>query len=464
MPRNDRVIETSRAISLIFNIGCVVIINLAFFLLTLQPEMARVNVSYLREMWVLVNVSAIPALAMGSMRRHEQRAMLLDKVVKSTLESVALHALFLLSLTTFLHLDDMRIRDYLLFYAMMLVGMLLFRVAAAYALKEYRRRGYNYTRVVIVGAGTNGERLASSLQKDGGFGYKILGFFDDSADGASESAAVYPISTLRKFVEDNDVRQIFYTLSGQNDVLADVIRIADDNCVEFYYVPQIPRTLARNFELNSVGHLPLLSIRNNPLKKNINRLLKRSFDLAVSSLFLCFYPLVYIVVAIGIKISSPGPVYFRQERTGYLGRSFECLKFRTMKVNATSDICQATKNDPRKTRFGEFLRRTSIDELPQFVNVWRGEMSIVGPRPHMLMHTEQYTELIDRYMLRHAVKPGITGWAQVNGYRGPTDELWKMERRVEYDVWYIENWSLLLDMKIIVRTVINAFRSDENAF
>ena len=227
---------------------------------------------------------------------------------------------------------------------------------------------------------------------------------------------------------------------------------------------QIPRTLARNFELNSVGHLPLLSIRNNPLKKNINRLLKRSFDLVVSSLFLCFYPLVYIVVAIGIKISSPGPVYFRQERTGYLGRSFECLKFRTMKVNATSDICQATKNDPRKTRFGEFLRRTSIDELPQFVNVWRGEMSIVGPRPHMLMHTEQYTELIDRYMLRHAVKPGITGWAQVNGYRGPTDELWKMERRVEYDVWYIENWSLLLDMKIIVRTVINAFRSDENAF
>ncbi|MDE5632901.1 MAG: hypothetical protein K2I54_08860, partial [Muribaculaceae bacterium] len=185
MPRNDRVIETSRAISLIFNIGCVVIINLAFFLLTLQPEMARVNVSYLREMWVLVNVSAIPALAMGSMRRHEQRAMLLDKVVKSTLESVALHALFLLSLTTFLHLDDMRIRDYLLFYAMMLVGMLLFRVAAAYALKEYRRRGYNYTSVVLVGAGANGERLASSLPKDGGCGDKILGFFDYSADGAS---------------------------------------------------------------------------------------------------------------------------------------------------------------------------------------------------------------------------------------------------------------------------------------
>ncbi len=427
--------------------------------------MAGVNVSYLREMWVLVNVSAVPALAMGNMGRHEQRAMLLDKVVKTTLLAVVVHALFLLSLTTFLHLDDMRIRDYVFFYALMLVGLLIIRVAGAYALKEYRRRGYNYTRVVIVGSGANGERLAASLMNDSGFGYKILGFFDDIASvSPSVKKDIYPISSLRKFVAENDVRQIFYTLSGQNDILKEVIRIADDNCVEFYYVPQIPRTLARNFELHSVGHIPVLSIRHNPLKSTVNRIVKRTFDLVVSSLFLCIYPLIYIPVAIGIKAGSPGPVYFKQERTGYLGRSFKCLKFRTMKVNATSDSCQATKNDPRKTRLGEFLRHSSIDELPQFINVWRGDMSIVGPRPHMLMHTEQYAELIDRYMLRHAVKPGITGWAQVNGYRGPTDELWKMERRVEYDVWYIENWSLLLDMKIMVRTVINAFRSDENAF
>lgn len=427
--------------------------------------MAGVNVSYLREMWVLVNVSAVPALAMGNMGRHEQRAMLLDKVVKTTLLAVVVHALFLLFLTTFLHLDDMRIRDYVFFYALMLVGLLIIRVAGAYALKEYRRRGYNYTRVVIVGSGANGERLAASLMNDSGFGYKILGFFDDIASvSPSVKKDIYPISSLRKFVAENDVRQIFYTLSGQNDILKEVIRIADDNCVEFYYVPQIPRTLARNFELHSVGHIPVLSIRHNPLKSTVNRIVKRTFDLVVSSLFLCIYPLIYIPVAIGIKAGSPGPVYFKQERTGYLGRSFKCLKFRTMKVNATSDSCQATKNDPRKTRLGEFLRHSSIDELPQFINVWRGDMSIVGPRPHMLMHTEQYAELIDRYMLRHAVKPGITGWAQVNGYRGPTDELWKMERRVEYDVWYIENWSLLLDMKIMVRTVINAFRSDENAF
>ena len=222
--------------------------------------------------------------------------------------------------------------------------------------------------------------------------------------------------------------------------------------------------MARSFELHAVGHIPVLSILHNPLSYTFNRMLKRSFDIAVSGLFLCVYPLIYIPVAFAIRMSSPGPVYFRQERTGYLGRPFKCLKFRTMRLNDGSNSIQATKDDPRKTRIGDFLRRTSIDELPQFINVFRGDMSIVGPRPHMLAHTEQYAELIDRYMLRHAVKPGITGWAQVNGFRGPTDELWKMERRVECDVWYIENWSLLLDLKIMVRTFINVFHTDENAF
>ena len=141
-----------------------------------------------------------------------------------------------------------------------------------------------------------------------------------------------------------------------------------------------------------------------------------------------------------------------------------CYKFRTMRVNADSDSMQATKNDPRKTKVGDFLRKTSIDALPQFFNVWRGEMSIVGPRPHMEQHTQQYSELIDKYMLRHVVKPGVTGWAQVNGFRGPTDELWKMEKRVEYDVWYTENWNFFLDLKIMVLTVVNAIRGEKNAF
>jgi putative colanic acid biosynthesis UDP-glucose lipid carrier transferase len=163
-------------------------------------------------------------------------------------------------------------------------------------------------------------------------------------------------------------------------------------------------------------------------------------------------------------MTSPGPIFFKQKRTGYLGNEFNCYKFRTMHVNNTADSAQATKDDPRKTRFGDFLRRTSIDELPQFFNVLRGDMSVVGPRPHMLKHTDYYSDLIKSYMVRHVVRPGITGWAQVNGYRGITDELWKMEKRVEYDVWYIEHWNFFLDLKIIVRTVFNAFAGESNAF
>lgn len=169
-------------------------------------------------------------------------------------------------------------------------------------------------------------------------------------------------------------------------------------------------------------------------------------------------------MSIVIKLTSPGPVFFKQERTGLRGEPFMCYKFRTMRVNRESDTMQATRNDPRKTKFGNFLRKSNIDELPQFFNVWKGEMSIVGPRPHMIKHTEAYSALIDKYMLRHTIKPGITGWAQVNGYRGQTDELWKMEKRVEYDVWYAENWNFMLDMKIIFLTVVNMFKGEQNAF
>lgn len=209
----------------------------------------------------------------------------------------------------------------------------------------------------------------------------------------------------------------------------------------------------------------MLTLNCNPLKRPINRLMKRVFDIVFSScVLLCLGPVLLIPIAIAVKLSSRGPVFFKQKRTGYRGTDFYCWKFRTMRVNNDSDKLQATKDDPRKTRVGDFLRRTSLDELPQFFNVWLGQMSVVGPRPHMLKHTEEYRQLIDKYMVRHNVKPGISGWAQVNGYRGRTEELWQMEKRVEYDVWYIENWSFMLDLKIIVRTLVNAFQGEKNAF
>lgn len=214
-----------------------------------------------------------------------------------------------------------------------------------------------------------------------------------------------------------------------------------------------------------LGNVPVLSIRREPLEHLENRIVKRSFDIVCSLLFLCtLFPIIYIIVGLAIKISSPGPVFFKQKRSGEDGREFWCYKFRSMRMNAQSDTLQATECDPRKTHVGDLIRKTNVDELPQFINVLKGDMSIVGPRPHMLKHTEEYSHLINKYMVRHFVKPGITGWAQVTGFRGETKELWQMEGRVQRDIWYIEHWTFLLDLYIMYKTVYNVIRGDKEAY
>lgn len=464
MTGTERSTGRGRFIPSIFILGGIIIINLLFWLTISIFPVIKSQPRYLRELWLLVEVCCVPVAVVAWNRRHEIRALRLDLEMRTSLIEVSVYALFFLSLCAFLGIDTVPPKAYVFFFGLMFIALPLFQLSGKLALKSYRRHGYNYTRVAVIGTGPAAQRLTANMSRDPGFGYRILGYFDDNRDETFKPDMTLPLDELEDFVRDKEIRQIYFTLSGHHEALARVIKIADDNCADFYYVPQIPRTMTRSFELHNIGSLPVLSIRHNPLKNVVNRCIKRTFDIVVSSVFLCFYPLIYIPIAIAIKLGSEGPVYFKQERTGYLGRPFKCLKFRTMRVNAVSDTCQATVHDPRKTKFGDFLRRTSLDELPQFINVWKGDMSIVGPRPHMLKHTEDYTRLVDRYMVRHAVKPGITGWAQVNGYRGITDELWKMERRVEHDVWYIENWTFLLDLKIMVRTVINAIIGEKNAF
>jgi putative colanic acid biosynthesis UDP-glucose lipid carrier transferase len=202
----------------------------------------------------------------------------------------------------------------------------------------------------------------------------------------------------------------------------------------------------------------------NPLQNPVNKFLKRAFDIFFSLIFLIPTALIFPFVWMIMKVQSPGPLLFKQKRTGLDGKDFEMLKFRSMHVNADADRVQATKDDPRKYPFGNFMRKANIDELPQFLNVLRGDMSIVGPRPHMLAHTEQYSKLIDKYMVRHFVKPGLTGWAQVTGFRGETRELWQMEGRVQRDIWYMEHWSIWLDIRIIWLTIKTFFVHDEHAY
>lgn len=453
-----------RFIHTLFTIVDFVVVNCAFFVASLLfPDEAGLHT---RLAWLLVNVAYIPA-ALWINDVHKERSVQMERVMRTSLLAIAIHALCFITLLYVMNLDDVTWRAMLAFYAILTGAMVLWRVSGRMILKRYRSRGGNLRKVVILGCGNTARRLYEEMMADTGFGYEVQGFFDLYCPPDFPHKQLYRgnFSDLEQFADERHPDELYYTISGENrEVVQLALGTCDARMMKFFYVPQISPYLTRNFRQLHIGNVPVMAVRNNPLENQFNSALKRGFDILFSSAFLAVSPLVFLPVAIAIKLTSPGPVFFRQRRTGYMGEEFWCYKFRTMRVNTDADSVQASKDDPRKTPLGDFLRRTSIDELPQFINVWLGDMSVVGPRPHMLKHTEDYSALIGNYMVRHFIKPGITGWAQVRGYRGQTEELWQMQRRVEHDIWYIEHWSLLLDVKIIIRTIINAFHKDENAY
>lgn len=445
-------------------LGDFVVLNSVFLITTiLFPYVGDIHE---RLPWLLLNVAYLP-VARWVTTVNSDRSVQMDKVIRTVILAMGCHALAFISLLYLMGLEGVPWQTFVAFYSMLLTAMLVWRIGAQVYVKRYRSRGGNYTRVVIIGCGSTGERLYNEMLNDVGFGYNVQGFFDIYCPPSFAHKDLYigNLSELERFVRENDTEEIFYTISGENaEAMQLALGLCDELMMKFHFVPQISPFLARNLGHTVIGSMPVLNVLNNPLESPVSATIKRTFDIVFSSVFLLFSPLIFIPVAIAIKLSSPGPVFFRQMRTGYKGHDFMCWKFRTMRVNADSDKVQASKDDPRKTRVGDFLRRTSIDELPQFINVFLGDMSVVGPRPHMLKHTEDYRRLIQKYMVRHLIKPGITGWAQVRGFRGQTEELWQMQGRIEHDIWYIEHWSFLLDIKIIIRTVLNVFRKDENAF
>ncbi len=265
---------------------------------------------------------------------------------------------------------------------------------------------------------------------------------------------------------ENSVDEIFCALpvSASSKIEA-LMRDADKNLIRFKIIPEYYIHSKRSMSVQNFDHIPVITTRAEPLENLMNRAIKRLFDIAFSTCIILFVlSWLFPILAIIIKWQSKGPVFFVQLRSGRDNLPFKCFKFRSMRVNSDSDKKQATRNDSRVTKIGALMRRTSLDELPQFFNVLIGGMSVVGPRPHMLSHTEEYSALIDQFMVRHFLKPGITGWAQVNGFRGETKTTDDMLGRVEADVWYLENWSFLLDLKIVFLTVWNTAKGEENAF
>jgi Undecaprenyl-phosphate glucose phosphotransferase len=289
-------------------------------------------------------------------------------------------------------------------------------------------------------------------------------FADKEIPGIMSLGGFEEISDYLK--RNNNVNKVIYLSSPlHTDEVKQISRICRTQFIEFEVIPTEVGLFGRGTLLEQVSNLPVLRRRKEPLKQFKNRLLKRLFDIVFSSLvILLIFPWLIPLIGLLIRLESRGPIFFTQTRTGYWNKPFKCYKFRSMKVNKQADSQQAVKQDARITRIGKLLRKTNLDEFPQFINVFKGEMSVVGPRPHMLKHTEVYSDLIDKFMVRHEVKPGITGWAQVNGWRGPTGELFQMKKRVEFDVYYIENWSIWMDFNCIFLTVFNVFRGEENAF
>jgi putative colanic acid biosynthesis UDP-glucose lipid carrier transferase len=359
------------------------------------------------------------------------------------------------------------------FAGFLFVALLLARLIERGIILYLRAKGKNTQSILFVGNDPANLMLYHDMLENSSAGTYVKGYYADEPIENAPEQFVH-LGNLQQLnaqmEEDKDktnlgIDLLFCCLSHDESAFINrVIHFCDNHVVHFYYVPRMSGNLHLRLIPELYGDVTLFTNRREPLTFIENKFLKRTFDIVVSALT-CLVLLPFLpIVALIIKMQSPGPLFFVQNRTGLNGHTFKCYKFRSMHVNNQADTLQATKDDPRKFPFGEFMRKTNIDEFPQFFNVLKGDMSIVGPRPHMMLHTEMYGKLIDKYMVRHFCRPGITGWAQVTGFRGETKELWQMEERIRRDIWYLENWTFWLDLKIILKTALTIIRPDKKAY
>ncbi|MBA1231676.1 undecaprenyl-phosphate glucose phosphotransferase [Pseudomonas viridiflava] len=365
------------------------------------------------------------------------------------------------------HLPD---NGQMTWFSLVLAILCGYRLLIRSLLHSLRRHGFNTRRVAIVGTGQVGERLAQSISSAPWMGLNLLGFYDShpqQMDLGLTGRRLPVLGDLEQLVEDaraGRIDKVYITLAFSAEPhLRALITGLSDTTASVYLIPDVFMFELLHARSESINGLTSISIFDSPLDGAWS-VAKRAEDILLASLILLLIAVPLLLIALAIKLTSPGPVLFRQRRYGLDGRAIMVWKFRSMNVQENGDVVrQATRNDTRITPLGAFLRRTSLDELPQFFNVLRGDMSIVGPRPHAVAHNEQYRKQVSGYMLRHKVKPGITGWAQINGWRGETDTLDKMRKRVEFDLDYIEHWSIWLDLKIILLTLFKGF-FNKNAF
>ena len=377
-----------------------------------------------------------------------------SRVLRSSLSIIAVHVLLVFGYYVFQQ-EHRYSRELLVeMYGSLLIMTLVTKSIFYMGIKWARRKGWNYRNVIIIAPADDTEELQDYISEHPEYGYHIIAVFQESELYKTER-----LEELMRYCIDNGIHEIFYSLSGGNyTALNELMNFAEDNLIKVVLLADFKGVGYRDLVMERFGFTPILRVHTTPLDRWDRQLIKRGFDIGFSLLIILLL-LSWLLPILGllILIDSKGPVFFKQQRTGRDNKSFWCFKLRTMVINNQSDELQATKNDPRITRVGQFLRKSSLDELPQFFNVLIGNMSVVGPRPHMLKHTQDFSAELDNYMVRHQIKPGITGLAQSKGYRGETKDFEKKKNRVKLDLFYVRNWSLLLDLKIILATITTLF-------
>ncbi|MDB5280388.1 MAG: Undecaprenyl-phosphate glucose phosphotransferase [Ferruginibacter sp.] len=446
----------------------IIVLNFVFFIskVIVGNKIISVDFNSYVHIWGIFNIFWF-ILTLGTRSYSDSIIINFDFFIKRTVKVYIIWVISVLFYLFFLRMFE--ISRYFIFVMLsgFAFGLIFNRFLYLGIHYHFKSKDYLINKVLIIGYNETAKKLEAFFEEEG-LTSKLLGYTEDPKNVYELTR--YPILTSIKntiaIAKEMEVQEIFSTITPeQNNFLYSMIEEAEKACIRFKVVPNFSVFINQPVHIDYIRDMPILSMRSEPLDDVGNRIKKRILDLAVS-IFAVVFILSWLVPILGLLIylESKGPIFFSQMRTGKNNKTFHCLKFRSMKMNKDSDLKQATKNDQRITRVGRFIRKTSLDEFPQFINVLKGEMSLVGPRPHMVKHTDDYSKIVDQFMIRQFLKPGITGWAQINGYRGEITDQTQLKMRVNNDLWYLENWNIWLDIRIIFLTVYKVFKGDEKAF
>ena len=450
-------------IAIMFIIGDIIMLNLLYFSMLYALDLIVYDIYNL--ICVFINLGYLLSFVMIPVDYNDIQQLQIIHIFERNFYKLTVTAFILLSSLFFLKIAEDTSRLFIMVFFS--VASLLMTISQWFIQKalDFSIR-HKFNKGIILGTGQLGKKIFNEMLHSIYNGVVILGFFDDNPDKNCKDISGN-IEEAKDFILKNGITDVFCTLPRSvEDKITDFIKFSEKHMLNFHIVPDVGYYHSDSQPVvTPIGKMPVFLLRHVPLSYAHNALIKKIVDFLVSLIaIIIIVPILFPILAILIKMSSPGPVIFKQQRTGKRGKEFTCYKFRTMRVNSDANTKQATENDDRKTKIGDFLRRTSLDELPQLFNVLKGDMSLVGPRPHMTMHTYEYSPQIDKYMVRHFIKPGITGLAQVRGYRGETKDVELMDKRIKSDVEYVENWSLGMDLEIMFKTVLLIMKGDENAF